>query len=119
MRGSPCQVKGVLDQATSIKPLGDGREVIPLLSSIQHCNKFGTDQRKRERLEASILYQPSIPRSRGKLSKHGEDGFRIIGRFQKAPSLFPSIPHCRHDRPAHKKDSEQDRYSRTTHSTGD
>ena len=34
MRGSPCQVKGVLDEATSIKPLRDGREVVPLRSSI-------------------------------------------------------------------------------------
>ena len=119
MRASPCQVKGALDEATSIKPLGDGRKVVPLLSSIQYCSKFGTDQRRRESLEASLLYQPGIPRSRGKLSKDGKDSFCIVGCFQKAPSLFPSTPYCRHDRPTHKKDDEQGRRSRKTHSIGD
>ena len=33
-------------------------------------------------------------------------------------SLFPGTPHCHHDRPAHKKDDEQDRCNRTTHSMG-
>ena len=81
MRASPCQVKGALDEATSIKPLGDGREAVPLLSNIQHHSKFGTDQRRRERPEASLLYQPSIPRRRSKLSKDREDSFHVIGRF--------------------------------------
>ena len=119
MRGSPCQVKGVVDEATSIKPLDDGREVVPLPSSIQYCSKFGIDQRRRERLEASLLYQPGIPRSRGKLSKDGKDSFHIIGRFQKTLSLFPSTPYHRHDRPTYKKDNEQDKCSRMTHSMGD
>ena len=119
MRESPCQVKGVFDKATSIKSLGDGREVAPLLSSIQHSNKFSTDQRRMEHTEASLLYQPGIPRSKGKLSKDGKDSFRITGRFQKAPSLFPSTPYRCHDRPTHKKYDEQDRCSRTTHSMGD
>ena len=119
MRGSPCQVKGVLDEATSIKPLSDGREAIPLLSSIQYCSKLNTDQKRRECLEASLLYQLGIPRSKGKLSKDGKDSFRIIGRFKKAPSLFLSTPHHLHDRPTHKKHNEQDRCSKTTHSIGD
>ena len=106
------------DEATSIKPLSDGREVVPLLSSIQYCSKFGTNQRRKERSEANLLYQSGIPRSRSKLPKDGEDSFHIIGRLQKAPSLFLGIPHCHHDRPAHKKDDEQDRCSRMTHSMG-
>ena len=36
----------------------------------------------------------------------------------RTPSLFPGTPHCHHDRPAHKKDDEQDRCNRTTHSMG-
>jgi len=81
MWGSPCQVKGVLEKTTSIKPLSDRREVVPLLSSIQYYSKFNTNQRRRERSEASLLYQPGIPRSKGKLSKDGKDSFHIIGRF--------------------------------------
>ena len=78
MQGSPCQVKGVIDETTFIKPLSDGREAVPILSSIQYYNKFGTNQRRRERLEANLLYQSGIPRSRSKLPKDGEDSFRII-----------------------------------------
>ena len=118
MRGSPCQVEGVLDETTSIKPFNDGGEVILLLSSIQYCSKFGTDQRIREHLEASLLYQLGIPRSKSKLPKDGEDNFRIIGRLQKALSLFPNTPYRCHDKPTHKKDDEQDRCSRMTHSIG-
>ena len=118
MRGSPCQVKGVLDEATSIKPLSDGREAIPLLSSIQYCSKLNTDQKRRECLEASLLYQLGIPRSKGKLSKDGKDSFRIVGHFRKTLSLFPSTPHRRHNKPTHKKDNDQDRCSKTTHSMG-
>ena len=118
MRGSPCQVKGVFDEATSVKPLGDGREAVPLLSSIQQSSKFGIDQRRRECPEASLLYQLSIPGSRSKLPKDGKDSFRIIGRLQKTSSLLPSTPYCRHDRPTHKKNDEQDRGNRTTHSIG-
>ena len=118
MRGSPCQVKRVPNKATSTKPLGDWRKSVPLLSSIQQCNKFGIDQRRKEHLEASLLYQPSISRSISKLPKDGKDSFRIIGRLDKTPSLLPSTPHCHHDRPAHKKDDEQDRCNRTTHSMG-
>ena len=119
MQGSPCKVKGVLDEATSIKPLDDGKEAIPLLSSIQYYSKFATDQRRREHPKASLLYQSGIPRSRGKLSEDRKNSFRIIGLFQKAPSLFPSTPYYRHDKPTHKKDDEQDRCSRTTRSIGD
>ena len=92
MRGSPCQVKGVFDKATSVKPLGDGREVVPLLSSIQHNSKFGTVQRGRKRPEASLLYQLSIPGSRSKLPKDGKDSFRIISRLKKTSSLFQAHP---------------------------
>ena len=45
MRKSCCQVKGVLDKAISVKPHGDGREVVPLLSSIQQCRKEGNVQK--------------------------------------------------------------------------
>ena len=45
MQKSPCQVKGVLDKATSVKPFGDGREVVPLLSSIQHYKEEGNIQK--------------------------------------------------------------------------
>ena len=62
--------------------------------------------------------QKSVYNTRGKLPKDGEDSFRIVGCFQKAPSLFPSTPYCCHDRPAHKKDDEQDRCSRMTYSMG-
>ena len=118
MRGSLCQVKGVFDEATSVKPLGDGREAVPLLSSIQQSSKFGIDQRRKECLEASLLYQLGIPRSRSKLPKDGKDSFRIIGRLQKTSSLLPSTTYYHHDRPTHKKDDEQDRGNKTTHSIG-
>ena len=95
MRGSPCQVKGVFDEATFVKPLGDEREAVPLPSSIQHSSKFGTSQRRRERLEASLLYQPGIPGSKSKLPKDGKDSFRIIGRLQKTSSLLPNTPYHR------------------------
>ena len=62
--------------------------------------------------------QPGIPRSRGKLSKDGKDSFHIVGCFRKASSLFPSTPHRRHNKPTHKKDNDQDRCSKTTHSMG-
>ena len=118
MQGSPCQVKGVLDKATSIKPLSDGREAIPLLSNIQYYSKFGTNQRRKELPEASLLYQLGIPKSIGKLSKDGKYSFHIIGHFRKALSLFPSTPHRRHNKPTHKKDNDQDRCNKTTHSMG-
>ena len=85
MRGSPCQVEGVLDETTSIKPFSDGGEVVPLLSSIQYCNKFSTDKKRRERSEASLLYQSGILRSKIKLPKDGEDSFRINGRLKLRP----------------------------------
>ena len=118
MRGSLCQVKRVLDEATSTKPLGDGREIVPLLSSIQHFSKFGTDQKRRERTEARLLHQLGISRCRGKLPKDGKDSFRIIGHLQKTPSLFASTPHCRHAKPTHKKDDEQDRRNKMTYLMG-
>ena len=31
---SPCKIKRVLDEATIAKSLGDGRKVVPLLSSV-------------------------------------------------------------------------------------
>ena len=117
MRGSPCQAKGVFDEATSVKPLSDGREVVPLLSSIQAVS-LALIRKKRECPEASLLYQPGIPESKIKLPKDGKDSFRIIGCLQKTSSLLPSTPYCRHDRPTHKKDDEQDRGNKTTHSIG-
>ena len=89
---------------------------MPLLSSIQYNSKLGIDQRRRERLEANLLYQPGIPGSRSKLPKDGKDTFRIIG--QKTLSLLPSTRRHHHDRPTYKKDDEQDRCSMTTHSMG-
>ena len=91
-------------------------EKLFLLSSILHYSKFDTDQRRREHLEANLLYQSGIPRSRSKLRMDGEDSLCIIGRLQKASFLFPSTPHCCHDKLAYKKDDEQDRCSETTHS---
>ena len=85
MRGSPCKVEGVLDETTSVKPLSDGGEAVPLLSSIQYYSKFSTDQKRKERSEASLLYQSGIPRSKSKLPKDREDSFRIIGRLKLRP----------------------------------
>ena len=92
MRGSPCQVKGVLDKATSVKPLDDGREVVPLLSSIQHCSKFGIDQRRRECPKASLLYQLRIPRSRDKLPKDGKIAFALLVASRKLRPHFQAPP---------------------------
>ena len=112
------QVKGVLDEATSIKPLEDGREAVSLSSSIQYCSKFGTDQRRRKCSKANLLYQSSIPRSDSMLPKDGEDSFRIIGHLYKVLSSFPSTPHHHHDRLAHKKDDEQDKCCKMTRLMG-
>ena len=103
--------KGLVEVASSSTPLSG-------LTSIQHCSKFDTDQRRKECTEARLLHQPSVSRCRGKLPKDGKDSFHIIGRFQKAPSVHLSTSYRRHDRPIHKKDDEQDRRSRTTHSIG-
>ena len=92
VRGSPCQVKGVLDKATSIKPLGDEREAVSLSNSIQYCSKFDTDQRRREHSEASLLYQLGIPKSKSKLPKDGEDSFRIIVTSRKLCPYFQAHP---------------------------
>ena len=42
------KLKEVLDETASTRSLSDGREVVPLLSSIYYCSKFNTDQRRRE-----------------------------------------------------------------------
>ena len=118
MRGNSCQIERVLDEATTIKFLSDGKEVVSLLSSIQHCSKFITDQKRKECPKVSLLYQRGIPRSRGKLPRDEKDSFRIIDCLQKAPSLFLSTPHHRHDGPTHKKDNEQDRRNRMAYSMG-
>ena len=115
---SLCKIKRVLDEATIAKSLGNGRKAVPLYNSVQHHNKFGTDQGRRKYLEVSLLYQLGIPRSKGKLPKDGKDSFRIGGRSQETLSLLPSTLHHHHVRPTNKKDNEQDRCSRMTHSMG-
>ena len=42
------KLKEVLDETASTRSLSDGREVVPLLSSIYYCSKFNTDQRRSE-----------------------------------------------------------------------
>ena len=118
MRRSSCQIERVLDEATTIESLGDGREVVYLLSSIQYHSKIDTNQRRRECSEASLLYQSGIPRSRSKLPKDGKDSYHIINCLQKDPSLFPSTPHHCHNGLTHKKNDEQDRRGRTIHLMG-
>jgi len=81
MRGIPCQVKGIPDETTSTKSLGDGREAVPLLGSIQYYGKFSTDLRRRERAEARLLHQPGISKCKGELPKDGKDSFRVVGRL--------------------------------------
>ena len=42
------KLKEVLDETASTRSLSDGREVVPLLSSIYYYSKFNTNQRRRE-----------------------------------------------------------------------
>ena len=51
-----AKLKEYLTKPPLLSPLVMWGEVIPLLSSVQHRGKFGTDQRRRKCPEASLLY---------------------------------------------------------------
>ena len=89
MRGSPCQVKGVFDEATSAKPLGDGREAVPLLSSIQQSSEFGIDQRRRECPEASLQAFQGAEVSYLRMEKIV---FALLVAFRKLCPYFKAYP---------------------------
>ena len=55
MRGSSCQIERVLDEASIVESVSDGREAVSLPSSIQHCSKFDTDQ-KEGNVQKPIYY---------------------------------------------------------------
>ncbi|XP_075633772.1 uncharacterized protein LOC142606278 [Castanea sativa] len=74
------------------KPFGDGREVIPILSNIQHYSKFGIDQRRRKCAEARLLHQPSISRCRESYPSMKKIAFELLVTSKKLCPYFQAHP---------------------------